>query len=348
MATPSAHALKKATISDVARHAGVSIKTVSRVLNREPKVRPATRERIESAMKTLNYRPNSPGRMLAGNRTYLLGLIYNASSSYITRIQNGVLESCRGEHYDLLIHPCKYTDPSLLDEIRELVDAPRVDGLLLVPPVSDLPSVRELVAELNVPNVVISRESVSTDDWAVCTNDREVSGKMVKHLARLGHERIAFIQAQPDHKAMANRYTGYVDAMTDAGLKVRKQLVVQGENSFESGIDCALRLLRRSPRPTAIFCANDHMAAGVLKAAHEMGLSIPADLSIAGFDDMPMAQQIWPALTTVRQPLDEMARRAAEMLIRGLRGEDITDIPRIVDADIVVRASTGPAPKNNQ
>ncbi|MEL6869850.1 MAG: LacI family DNA-binding transcriptional regulator [Pseudomonadota bacterium] len=348
MATPAPQSTKKATINDVARHAGVSIKTVSRVLNHEPKVRASTRERIESAMKALNYRPNSPGRMLASNKTYLIGLIYGDSSSYITRIQNGVLEACHGEHYDLLIHPCEYTSPKLLDEIRELVEAPRVDGLLLVPPIADLASVRDLIAELGVPNVLISRETVSDDDWGVGTNDRAICAQMTKHLIRLGHERIAFVQAQEDHKAMANRYAGFVDGMNDAGLRVRKRFVLRGDNNFESGIDAAMRLLRMTPRPTAIFCANDHMAAGAVRATHELGLKIPGDVSIAGFDDMPIASQIWPALTTIKQPLNRMAHRATQMLIRGLRNDDVSDLSRIVEAEIVERASTGRAPKNTK
>ncbi|MEO0998119.1 MAG: LacI family DNA-binding transcriptional regulator [Pseudomonadota bacterium] len=335
---------RRATINDVAEAAGVSIKTVSRVLNHEPKVRPSTRQRVEEAMRDLGYRPNSPARMLAGNRTYLLGLIYNASSSYITSIQNGVLDACRGEHYDLLIHPCSYTDPDLLEQIREFVDGPRVDGLVLVPPVSDVEAVRELLNELGVLYVAISRDSVTEPDWTVCTNDREICAEMVRQLSRLGHERIAFIKGHPDHKAMANRYLGFLDGMAACDLGVDDTLVLQGENTFESGIDCAQRLLRLKPRPTAIFCANDHMATGVLKVAHERRLAVPGALSVAGFDDIPVAAQIWPQLTTIRQPLEEMAMLAASRLIRLLRGEGPAELSHTVPAKLVIRQSTGPAP----
>ena len=338
---------RKATIHDVADHAGVSIKTVSRVLNREPRVRESTRERVEQAIKALSYRPNSPGRMLAGNRTYLLGLIYIANSSYVTSIQNGVLDICRSEHYDLLIHPCLDANPSPLGEIREFVDGPRVDGLLLVPPLSDLEPVRDLLKQLQVPYVTISRESVDDSEWTVCTNDRQICQDMVRYLSRLGHQRIAYLKSHPDHRAAANRYSGFLDGMAEAGLKVRKSFVLQGMNTFESGIDGALRLLRSRSRPTAIFCANDHMAAGVMKVAHEMGLSIPQDLSIVGFDDLPLAGQIWPQLTTVQQPLTEMARNATSLLIKRLRGELTEDVIRVVDSKLVIRDSTGPAPSND-
>lgn len=339
---------RRATINDVAETAGVSIKTVSRVLNHEPKVRPATRQRVEAAMRELGYRPNSPARMLAGNRTYLLGLIYNASSSYITGIQNGVLNACRGEHYDLLIHPCRYTDPHLLTRIREFVDGPRVDGLVLVPPVSDVEDVLKLLQELAVPYVAIARDSATEPDWTVGTNDREICAEMVRELSRLGHERIAFLRGHPDHKAMGNRYLGFVDGMAACDLEVDAALVLQGENTFESGIDCAQRLLRLKRRPTAIFCANDHMATGVLKVAHERRIAVPGALSVAGFDDIPVAAQIWPQLTTIRQPVEEMAMLAASRLIRLLRGEAPATLSQTVPAELVVRQSTGPAPVDGQ
>jgi LacI family transcriptional regulator len=345
---------RKSTISDVAALAGVSIKTVSRVLNREPKVRPATRERVEAAMQELRYRPNSPGRMLASRRSYILGLVYNANSSYITSIQNGALDACRQQHYDLLIHPCHYRDPAITEEIAELVTSAKVDGLLLTPPVSDLVSVRTLMSELQVPLVSISQGSIaqgsisqgsaSADDWAVGTNDREVSAELTAYLVRLGHRRIAFVKSHPDHKAMTNRFRGFRDGMQAAGLGIESRWAVQGENTFESGRRAGEQLLDSGVRPTAIFCANDHMAAGVMAVAHERGLAIPRELSVAGFDDIPLASQIWPALTTVRQPLREMAGLAAELLIQRLRNRPGDKLARVVEATLVLRASTGPAP----
>ncbi len=336
---------RKSTISDVATLAGVSIKTVSRVLNREPKVRPATREKVEAAMQELRYRPNSPGRMLASRRSYILGLVYSANSSYITSIQNGALDACREEHYDLLIHPCHYRDPAITDEMADLVTSNKVDGLLLTPPVSDLASVRSLMRELNVPHVSISRGSAGTDEWAVGTNDREVCAALTSHLAQLGHRHIAFVKCHPDHKAMANRFRGFRDGMRVAGLSVHADSIVQGENTFDSGLRAGSRLLDRPAPPTAVFCANDHMAAGVMAVAHERGLRIPRDLSIAGFDDIPLASQIWPTLTTVRQPLREMAGLAAELLIQRLRSRSGENLARIVESAIVLRASTGAAPQ---
>lgn len=334
----------RATINDVAQLAGVSIKTVSRVLNQEPRVRAATRGKVEAAIRTLNYRPNSSARMLAGNRSYLIGLVYNASSSYITSIQNGVLEACKDKHYDLLIHPCRYTEPSLLDEISDLVTVPKIDGLVLTPPISDVREVQQLLRRLQTPTVIISHGSENDTEWTVGTNDRGICAAMVAHLARLGHRRIAFVLGHPDHKAMAGRYDGYLDGLRASGIELDPSLVMQGDNSFQSGIDGAEALLRRKARPTAVFCANDNMAAGVMSVAHGLGFAIPGDMSVAGFDDIPLASQIWPPLTTVRQPLDRMARLAGDILIRRLGGGTPHHRHPMVDSELVIRASTGPVP----
>ena len=341
----SAIANRKTTISDVADHAGVSIKTVSRVLNREPKVKESTRERVEQAMKDLRYKPNSPGRMLASSRTYLMGLIYNDTSSYINRIQSGALQTCRDEHYDLLIHPCEYSDPALLDEIRELFEAPRIDGLILAPPLSDMKPVRDLIKELGAATVTLSSVSEAQDANTVRTNDRESLKEMVRYLTRLGHTQFGYVDCHPEHKAMAQRFDGFRDALDEAGIALNEDWVVRGDNTFDSGIGCGKRLLQGSERPTAICCANDHMAAAVMKVAHESGLRVPADVSITGFDDDPTASQVWPAMTTIRQPLTQMARHASKMLLDGLRGLEPESRNLVVDAELIIRDSTGPAPR---
>lgn len=335
--------MKKHTITDVAALAGVSIKTVSRVLNQEPNVRPATRDKVSAAIKSLHYRPSASARSLAGSRSFLLALLYdNPSASYVTKVQNGVLATCRRQQYDLLIHPCDYRGPDLGKEITELVRNTRLDGMILTPPLTDADSVRRTLKKLGTAHVFLSPGSKIKSKWTVGTNDREVSAAMVKHLVGLGHTRIAFILGHPDHRAIANRFEGFKLGMAEAGLRVLKSLCVQGYNSFESGVECANRLLDMKASPTAIFASNDDQAAGALKAAHERGVAIPGELSVAGFDDIPLASQVWPSLTTIRQPMQEMAELAASLLIKRLRGQEPNRPDRILDSELVVRDSTGP------
>ncbi|MDX1459960.1 MAG: LacI family DNA-binding transcriptional regulator [Xanthomonadales bacterium] len=336
--------MKKATITDVARQAGVSIKTVSRVINREPNVRESTRARVAKAIEKLRYRPSTSARSLAGSKSFLLALLYdNPSSSYVTNVQNGLLEVCQQNQYDLLIHPCDYQEPSLTDEIAELVRNTRVDGLVLTPPVTDRQSVQQLLRKIGIPHVLISPRDCDDHDMTVCTNDREASSEMVQYLASLGHDRIAFIQGHPDHEAIGNRFDGYRDGLTVSGLPFRKSLCVQGFNSFESGVEQGRRLLSRKSPPTAIFASNDDMAAGVVRAAHEAGFSVPRDVSVAGFDDIPLARYVWPALTTIRQEIRAMGHRSAELLLRRINAQDTDDLARIIDSELVIRDSTGPA-----
>jgi len=344
--------MKKATIDDVAAMAGVSIKTVSRVTNNEPNVRESTRERVRKAVRKLKYRPNTHARSLAGNRSYLIGLLYddpslyeNPSSNYIVNIQQGALRVCKAENYDLLIHPCNYQDKNLNAEIKDLISHSKLDGIILSPPLSDKRSILATIKKTGTPLVRISPESESV--MSVNTNDRQLCAEMTEYLASLGHERIAFINGNPDHKALVNRFLGYQDGLKNAGLKLIKGLVRDGDNSFGSGQDCARSLLRIKNPPSAIFACNDDMATGVLRVAGQMGIEVPAELSVAGFDDIPLTQQIYPSLTTIRQPVRRMAETAVEILMDHVRSRPATDKPHTVGAVMKIRESTGPAPKRS-
>lgn len=340
--------MARATLHDVAAKAGVSIKTVSRVVNNEPNVRPGTRDAVLKAIKALDYRPDTSARRLAGRRSYLVGLLYedpspyeNPSANYVIDIQGGVLERVRAESYDLLIHPCNYQSARIVREIKSLVAQTRVDGLILAPPLAEMAKIVAALRELGTPFVRISPGQRTRSHEAVHTNDRAACADMTRYLASLGHKRIAFIVGHPDHRAVANRYLGYKDGLESSGLTLDKSLVQQGYNTFESGEKSARVLLLQPDPPTAIFASNDDMAAGVLRVAHEMGIAIPAELSVAGFDDVPLARQIWPSLTTIRQPTKEMAAAAAELLFARIKGDDGAG-PIVVEAPLVLRESTGP------
>ena len=338
--------MSNATIRDVAQHARVSIKTVSRVINNVVTVKAETRERVMRAIRKLDYHPNPSARGLGGSRSYLVGLLYDVSCQYYaTRVLAGVLDVCRAAHYQVVMQPCDYRSASLQEDILDNVRKSRADGVILTPPLSDIGKLTAMLDDKSVPFVRIAPAEHRDFHRSVYTNDRESCAKMTEQLAALGHKRIGFIIGNPDHASVADRYRGYLDALQVCGLKVDKSLVVQGFNSFDSGVQCARKLLlaRHAKRPTAIFASNDEMAAAVIAVAHGMGLAVPEDLSVAGFDDIPLAQQVWPALTTIQQPIQMMAAQAAQLLIGQLRGAPKDDAEHILESTLTIRQSTGPA-----
>ena len=343
--------MTKSTIDDVADLAKVSIKTVSRVANQEPNVKASTRERVEKAIATLNYKPNQSARKLASRRSFVIGLLYDdpsfyeiPSAGFIINIQQGVLQACKASNYDLLIHPCSYHDKNIGSEIKALIDKSRLDGIILAPPLSNNSKVLNAIKKSSIPIVKISPGTKQQSSFSVETNDREICAQMTKYLASLGHSRIAFLCGHKDHKALANRFQGYQDGLKLSNLPFSKSLVMQGDNSIKSGERCASKLLRKKSRPTAIFACNDDMAVGSLRVAHQMGIKVPEQLSVAGFDDIALAQQIYPTLTTIHQPLDVMSEQAARHLINHLGSATATNESAVTPATLVVRESTGPAP----
>lgn len=344
--------MNKVTIDDVAGLAGVSIKTVSRVVNREPNVRDSTREKVERAIAELDYRPNQSARNLASHRSKLIGLVYDdpatyetPSAGYIIRMQRGALRACRIENYELLIHPCNMRQRNVHKGLKALLEQVRPAGIVLAAPLSNIPRIVSAIESTGTPLVRLSPGTKTGKQYSVATNDREFSAEMTRYLASLGHRKIAFIKGDPSHKAVGNRFLGYKDGLDQSGLKYAERLVAEGDNSIGSGEECALKLLKRKNRPTAIFAANDDMAAGVMRVAVRLGIDVPAQLSVAGCDDISLARQIYPALTTIRQPLAAMAERAALALIRNGRDASSQRGVEVVPAELRIRESTGPAPK---
>lgn len=342
------------TIDDVAALAGVSIKTVSRVVNREANVRESTREKVEQAIAQLKYRPNVSARNLASHHAHLIVLVYDdpsayeaPSSGYIIKMQEGALKACNGAGFELLIHPCNYRDSHVGRELQALIGRARPAGIIIAAPLSNMPKIVRAVRETGTPFVRLSPGSGNGDEYAVATNDREFSAEMTRYLASLGHERIAFIKGDTAHKAVGNRYDGYLDGLEQAGLPYRAELVAQGDNSLGSGESCAAELLQQELRPTAIFCANDDMAAGALRVATRLGIAVPEQLSIAGCDDIALCRQLYPSLTTIRQPLSSMAEIAALALIDGSRGAPHEPGRDVVTGSLEIRESTAPPPAND-
>ncbi|MCP1374718.1 LacI family DNA-binding transcriptional regulator [Dyella lutea] len=309
-----------ARIEDVAADAGVSVKTVSRVLNGYTNVRVKLRERIEKSIRDLNYVPNASARSLAGRRSFLVALLYDnptAVSSYIMDVIVGVLEACKETPYNAVLHPFDAAD-DLAARIDGFVAHHRPDALVLVPPHANNAKLLQRLDELDIRYATISsrlRES-SID---IGFDERKAAQDIVEHLLSLGHQRIGHVTGLKGHGARAWRRTGYRDALRKAGVAYDASLVVEGDFTFESGVAAARVLLDLDHPPTAIFAANDDMACGVMREAYERGLVVPDDLSVCGFDGTPVSQLISPGLTTVRQPCREMGCAAVQSVLQAIR-----------------------------
>jgi LacI family transcriptional regulator len=335
--------MSRTTIDDVAAAAGVSIKTVSRVLNDEPGVRSETRGRVREAIATLRYRPSLPARSLAGKRSNLLGLVYaNPSANYVFDVQNGAMARCRDAHLRLFIQSCNDLGDDTVEEILAMIDQTHVDGLVVTPPLSSDQALIDALEKRRLPFVRLAPDDVSHGGPCVMMDDEAAARQMTEHLIGLGHRRIGFVAGHPEHPSSRLRQKGYRAALDAAGLSF-DQPVEQGYNDTASGCEAGRGLLAGADRPTAIFASNDDMAAGVVQAAHELGLDVPRDLSVAGFDDSQIASIVWPALTTIRQPAYEMAFAAAGLLIDVVRGRAAPPVTELAYT-LVERGSTAPAP----
>lgn len=335
---------RKHTINDIARLANVSKKTVSRVINESPFVREETRTRVSEIMQRVGYTPDPQARGLAFRRSFLVGLVYdNPNAPYVVNIQEGALAALRSKGYELVVHPCDRHSPEFQTEIRRLISRQKIDGVILLPPVSEIASLAEMLQHLECPYVRVLSAALDESDHLVLSRDRESSAEVAEHLARLGHTRIAMISGPAEgYRSSFERVTGFKQALAERGLTLQPQYIAEGAYTFESGAACAEHLLSMSPRPTAIFAGNDETAAGVYRTAYLRGLKIPDDLTVVGFDDSPLASRLCPSLTTMRQPIRDMGRIAAEKLIAKIANvPGPTAAASTVFPHLVVRESSG-------
>jgi len=336
----------KATINDVAKHASVSIKTVSRVINNEVSVRQTTRDKVMAAVEELNYQPNLAARNLAGSKSYSIAYVYdNPNAYYIIDMQKGILAACKKQGYELLIHPCNAKADNIIDEITRMVKQSRIAGLVLTPPFSEMPDFVEKMKLLDVKIVRIMSGDIAPDDLTPCimVNDHKASYNITQHLIDLGHKKIGFIEGGAEHKSSYERLSGYKEALNDNNLAIDENLIIHGEYSFESGVHGAKQLMAEENKPTAIFSCNDEIAAGALFAARLMNIAIPEQLSIVGFENSPFSRQTWPTLTTADQPNDQIAENATNLLIAHARNQSFKNIITHYTPELVVRDSTDKA-----
>ncbi len=343
-----------ATIKDVAKLAGVSFKTVSRVINGVSTVDPGLHDRVQAAIKELDYQPNLSARHLRGRPTSIAFIYDNPNSHYIIELQKGILQSCRERGYELVIHPCDSAKADIYQELMLLARRVNVGGLILTPPLSEHEAVIDALLADKVPFVRIISGSEPPDRLSPCVyiDDRHAAHEITSHLIDSGHRRIAFLGGDAEHRSSAERLAGYRSALQAKGMDPDPDLVIDGRYSFQSGVDRTERLLSMKDRPTAIFACNDEIAAGTLFAARVAGVEVPGELSIAGFEDSPFSRQTWPNMTTARQSNIELAATAARLLIDAVNArhdkapEAETPASFGVRPTLIVRGSTGPAAKN--
>lgn len=337
----------RVTINDVAELSGVSIKTVSRVLNNEPNVRPATRARVEKAVATLDYSPHPSARGLAGLRSRMIGLIYdNPSPNYLFQATTGALQASEKAGYGVSLLAPEQDDPDLPGSIIRFLSQSRVDGLLLIPPIGDIGAVLDALEGLGLPYARVAPLD-GRPGIGVAIDDRIAAAAVVEHLTGLGHTRVGFVTGPKSHAAAGARLEGYRMGLARADIEYDPALVFEGSFDLASGRRAADHFLDMQPRPTAIFASNDEMAAGLLQVALDRGCRVPEQLSVAGYDDTPISRTVWPALTTVRQPIRPMVYRATELLLdaisrAGSAQEASARGVEVFEAPLVVRATTAP------
>ena len=331
----------KPTINDVARVSGVSKKTVSRVINRSPLLNDDTRKRVLEVIRELGYVPNPQARALALRRNFLIGLIHdNPNAQTVLNVQHGILEALHGTEFEMIVRPVDRNSDMLLDDVRAFLERQRLYGVVLLPPVSENDRLAALCEELDCRYVRMGSAQLDDTDHMVWSNDREAVRDAVLHLLNKGHRLIGFVEGPVGFRSARERRRGFEDGLALAGVKPQRSLMTMGNYTFETGIAAAEKLLDLSPRPTAIFASNDEMAAGVIHAARHRGIDVPADLSVIGFDDSPIAAHIWPPLTTVRWPMVSMARSAAIKLVGDLTSPGAAEAePSIFASTLVRRAS---------
>lgn len=329
------------TINDVARLAKVSKKTVSRVINNSPLLSDKTRAKVEQIIKEIGYVPNLQARALALRRNFIIAVIHdNPNAQFLTNVQQGILQGIEGSEFGLMVQPIDRNSPTIEGDVRAFLERQRPYGVVLLPPVSEDDAIARLCDELGCRYVRMGSVKLDEPEHTISSNDRELVREAVTYLIEQGHTRIGLVEGPKGFTSPRERRAGFEEAMKAAGLAVDDTLVRSGHYTFESGVAAGQSLVDMDNPPTAVFASNDEMAIGVMIAARRSGLLIPEDLSIVGFDDTPLSSHVWPALTTVRWPIVEMAETAARKLIAP--GDEQSKSTWLLPSAFVERSSVVP------
>lgn len=326
------------TISDIAKAANVTKATVSYVLNNKPGVSEETRERILKLMKEMNYHPNAVARGLAGQSTGMLGLVIpDISDLFYAQIVRGVENTAN--LYNFTLNLC--TTHAIPKKEREMVDlftSGRVDGVILMTYFIDLDYINNL-KKRRIPFVLIDSALNDESIYNISVDNFEAGYKATEYLIKLGHKRIAFIHGPQTASDSLFRFRGYCQALSDHGILYEEDLVCQGDFKREGGYQAFFTLNRLRSKPTAIFAANDQMAIGVLSAAREANLKVPQELSVIGCDDIEASSLVEPSLTTIKQPIEEIGKNAAEIIFKLIHKEEPLQRRILLKTSLIERSS---------
>ena len=342
------------TIRHVAAEAGVSLQTVSRVMNDEPNVRPEVQDRVRAAVSKLGYVPSLAARRLSGSRSYLLlalndrdrtveGWRLGLGTDWIDQMLLGGMLTCADHDYRMIVELVDTHAAHVERAVSAALSALRPDGVILTPPHSDNPAITALLEEHRVPFARIGSELAGAG-FAIRMDERAAAAAAAEHLADLGHRRIAFVAGDPEYLLSARRLEGYRALIAERGLDAGDDLVRQGDFSFASGERAMEELLALPQPPTAIIASSDQMALGALHVAHRERVDVPGDMSLLSFDDSPVLRFSVPPLTAIKQPVAAMTARAATLLIEAASGKMEAIAPHVIPFDLTIRASTAPLP----
>lgn len=336
-----------ATIKDVAREAGVSVATVSRVFNDSERVSEDTRRRVRTVADKLRFWPNGAARSLITSRTHAIGvLLPDLHGEFFSEVIRGIDLAARREGLHLLVS-CAHSDTKeLVTTLRSMRG--RIDGLIVMAPdIDSVPAIRE--TRWDCPVVLLGPGTEAPDFDTVAIANLDAAYGVVRHLQRLGHKRIATITGPLGNRDALQRLEGYRNAMREGGVNSTRALEVTGDFSEPAGYQGTQALLKLSPPPTAMFVANDVMAVGALGALRDAGLRAPRDMAVVGFDDIGLARHLTPPLTTVRVDAYQMGERALQRLLRRDRGEPApARSHEVLSTSLVVRASCGATPRESR
>jgi len=332
----------KTTLADIAKKANVSKMTVSRVLSGKGQVAPKTTERVKKIIAELDYQPNLIARSLASNKSMMLGVIipkieYMFLDNYIAQILSGVTDVALQNNYRIMLYPI---DP-LQDNDSECLNLARsklIDGMILVKTKSNDPNIAVL-ADSGFPFILVNNKKYSKKINFVDSQNIKGASIAVKYLYDLGHRDIAFVAGSMDETNGKDRLKGYKNTVKSLGLKYCNEWIVYGDFNKEKAYQESEKLLKGKKRPTAIFCADDYMAIGVMERIKEEGLTIPDDIAIVGFDDIELAAYVKPTLTTIRQPIYELGKTAAQVLLNLIKGKQKVPLHKLLNVELLKRES---------